>query len=136
MQYSHATVDLILMAVNQKDIEHWKEPAVQMSWGILPYHLPIDTIETISKLNVPIKHMNSMHNIQQFLYLYDPILQPMWFVRTAVQYMKNTCLYTYEYYKLVRNNHTAITIKIIDPLRVAKLVGCPSYKDLENYWVT
>ena len=27
VQYSHATVDLILMAVDQKDIEHWKEPA-------------------------------------------------------------------------------------------------------------
>ena len=31
VQYSHATVDLLLMAVDQKDIEHWKEPAVQIS---------------------------------------------------------------------------------------------------------
>ena len=31
VQYSHATVDLILMAVDQQDIEYWKEPAVQIS---------------------------------------------------------------------------------------------------------
>ena len=31
VQYSYITVDLILMAVDQKDIEHWKEPAVQVS---------------------------------------------------------------------------------------------------------
>ena len=28
VEYIHATVDLILMAVDQKDIQHWKEPAV------------------------------------------------------------------------------------------------------------
>ena len=34
VQYDHATVDLILMAVNQKDIECWREPAVHISYGI------------------------------------------------------------------------------------------------------
>ena len=77
MQYSHATVDsLILMAVDQKDIEHWKEPAVQVSWGILPFYPLLDTIETISKQHISIKHMNFMHNTQQFLYSYDSINPP------------------------------------------------------------
>ena len=31
VQNSHATVDLILITVDQKDIEHWKEPASHMS---------------------------------------------------------------------------------------------------------
>ena len=61
VQYSHATVDLILMAVDQKDVEHWKEPAVHTSWGILPYYPPLDTEQTISKSHISIKHMNFMH---------------------------------------------------------------------------
>ena len=28
VQYSHATVNLILMAVEQKNMEHWKEPTI------------------------------------------------------------------------------------------------------------
>ena len=67
VQYSYATVDWILMAVNKKDIEHWKEPAVQMSSGVLPYYPPLHTIQTINKPHISIKLMNSMH----------PILQPL-----------------------------------------------------------
>ena len=66
VQYSYAIiVDLILMAMDQEDIEHWKEPAVQISLGILPYYQLLDKY-------ISIKCMYSMHN---FLYSYDPILQ-------------------------------------------------------------
>ena len=50
-QYSHAAVNLILMAVGQKDIEHWKEPEA---------YCPINNYD--SKLHLSIKHMNFMHN--------------------------------------------------------------------------
>ena len=34
VQYSHATLVLILMAVDQKDIEHCKDPVVQIFYPI------------------------------------------------------------------------------------------------------
>ena len=50
VQLSNATVDSTLMAVEEKDIEHWKEPAGHTCYVYCPIeHFLLDTIKTISK---------------------------------------------------------------------------------------
>ena len=59
------------MAVEQKDMDHWKEPVAHISRGILPYCPPLDTTwnQTL-EFHTYVTH-------QQILCLYNTMIQPL-----------------------------------------------------------
>ena len=97
MQYSHATVDLIVMAVDQKDRKSLQPIYPEAYNFINTLCPPFDTLvgTTIdnygSKLHLSIKHMNIMHNRQQFLCL--NVWYNARYIRTSTMhsYVQNTC---------------------------------------------